>query len=58
MNRWTHPVQWMQSTMDRHEAYIKELHRTVSKLREEIDRLEHQKANRRGRLKIVNEGQE
>ena len=49
MNRWTHPVQWMQSVLDRHESYIKDLHKTVHKLRQEIDRLEEQKADRAGR---------
>lgn len=47
MNRWTHPVQWMQSAMDRHQAYITELQKTTAKLREEIKRLDEQKVNKR-----------
>lgn len=47
MNRWTHPVQFMQQTMDRHQAYIVELQKITTKLREEIKRLDEEKANRR-----------
>ena len=52
MNRWTHPVQWVQSVIDRHEAYIKELQKTTAKLKEEIDRLDQSKANRAGRKPV------
>lgn len=49
MNRWTHPIQWAQQTMDRHQSYIVELQKTVSKLKDEIERLERDKADRKGR---------
>ncbi len=49
MNRWSHPVQYLQQTIDRHEAYIKELHKTVGKIKNELERLEQVKADRKGR---------
>ena len=49
MNRWTHPVQFMQQALDRHQAYIKELQKITKKLEEEIERIKETKADRKGR---------
>ena len=51
MNRWTHPVQYLQQAVDRHTAYIKELQKLTSDLREKIEMLERNKANKQGRKK-------
>ena len=49
MNRWSYPMQWMQQKMDEHFAYLERLHKITDELREEIKRLDEEKANRAGR---------